>query len=174
MNTSKKALFAFLDTSIEKGRINRNRAQASRPPVQRYWSNWARMKMFVRLMSLLALIQYNNRHPNELSPDSLRVYESRVRTAISSFTQSVTDPTNFKFPAKSAGSRAAKQVRRPPEETAESKPSHGGAHSSQASPRTVTETSLAMPFPLRPDFLAQIVVPRDLTKEEAKRLAAFL
>jgi hypothetical protein len=31
-----------------------------------------------------------------------------------------------------------------------------------------------MPFPLRPDFLAQLVLPRDLTADEAKRLSAFI
>jgi hypothetical protein len=33
---------------------------------------------------------------------------------------------------------------------------------------------LPLSFPLRPDFLAQVVVPRDLTVAEAKRLSAFL
>lgn len=33
---------------------------------------------------------------------------------------------------------------------------------------------LPLPFPLRPDFVAQLVVPRDLTTAEAKRLGAFL
>jgi hypothetical protein len=33
---------------------------------------------------------------------------------------------------------------------------------------------LPLSFPLRPDFLAQVVVPRDLTTAEAKRLSAFL
>jgi hypothetical protein len=31
-----------------------------------------------------------------------------------------------------------------------------------------------MPFPLRPTFLAQVVIPRDLTKEEARRLGVFI
>jgi hypothetical protein len=33
---------------------------------------------------------------------------------------------------------------------------------------------MAYPFPIRPKFLAQIVIPRDLTKEEADRLCAFV
>ena len=33
---------------------------------------------------------------------------------------------------------------------------------------------LALNFPLRPDFLAEIVVPFDLTPREAERLAAFI
>jgi len=34
--------------------------------------------------------------------------------------------------------------------------------------------ALALPFPLRPAFLAQVVVPRDMTKDEARRLCAFI
>lgn len=35
-------------------------------------------------------------------------------------------------------------------------------------------TSLALPFNLRPGYLAQIVVPLDMTKQEAERLCAFI
>lgn len=38
----------------------------------------------------------------------------------------------------------------------------------------VTETALAMPFPLRPNFMAQVVIPRDITLEEVDRLCAFI
>ena len=34
--------------------------------------------------------------------------------------------------------------------------------------------SIALPFPLRPAYLAQIVIPLDLTKDEAERLCAFV
>ena len=36
------------------------------------------------------------------------------------------------------------------------------------------ERALVLPFPLRSDFLAQITVPIDMTKEEADRLCAFV
>lgn len=29
-------------------------------------------------------------------------------------------------------------------------------------------------FPIRPDFMAQVVIPRDMTMTEAKRLCAFI
>lgn len=34
--------------------------------------------------------------------------------------------------------------------------------------------SLCYDYPLRPDFLAQLVVPRDISRAEAKRLCAFI
>lgn len=40
-------------------------------------------------------------------------------------------------------------------------------------PPRPTQT-LVLPFPLRKGYLAQVVVPRDLTKDEAERLSAFV
>lgn len=33
---------------------------------------------------------------------------------------------------------------------------------------------LELPFPLRPDFTATLIIPRDLTSAEAERIAAFI
>ena len=34
--------------------------------------------------------------------------------------------------------------------------------------------SLALPFPLRPGYMAQLIIPRDLTTADADRLCAFI
>lgn len=34
--------------------------------------------------------------------------------------------------------------------------------------------SICNDYPLRPDYLAQVVVPRDMTELEAERLCAFI
>lgn len=39
---------------------------------------------------------------------------------------------------------------------------------------TAAPGSVCLPFPIRPDFLAQIVIPRDLSQVEADRLCAFV
>jgi hypothetical protein len=39
---------------------------------------------------------------------------------------------------------------------------------------TAPPLQLVMPYPLRKDYLAQVVVPRTLTREEAQRLCAFV
>jgi hypothetical protein len=33
---------------------------------------------------------------------------------------------------------------------------------------------LSLEFPMRPDFLAQVVIPRDMSKDEARRFTAFV
>ena len=35
-------------------------------------------------------------------------------------------------------------------------------------------TALALSFPLRDNYVAQVVIPRDLTKREADRLSDFI
>ncbi len=37
-----------------------------------------------------------------------------------------------------------------------------------------TATAYVLPFPMRADFLAQIIIPRDMTNEEADRLCTFI
>jgi hypothetical protein len=39
---------------------------------------------------------------------------------------------------------------------------------------SATGPGISLDYPLRPDLLAQVVVPRDLTVEEARRMGAFL
>jgi len=45
---------------------------------------------------------------------------------------------------------------------------------SQVSTVQLNDGALVLPFPLRKFFMAQIVVPRDMTKAEADRLCAFV
>jgi hypothetical protein len=183
MDLSKQSLLDFIDVSIDKGRMNKNTGGGIRAACRKILEQVA-PDVDVRTIDVTAeVVQYNNRHPGELSADSLRVYESRVRSVIESFVQSKTDPTGYKLPGKTNGAKSPRATKRGAEK--EPKAAVGEAvepaGSAQPSPAghlharaAATETSLALPFPLRPNFLAQVVVPRDLTKDEARRLAAFL
>jgi hypothetical protein len=175
---SKRALLEFVETSIAKGRINTNTGGGIRAACRKILEQVG-VDEDVRGVDVKgAVIQYNNRHPGELSGNSLRVYESRVRGVIDNFVGSVSDPTGFKPQGKQNGVVPRKVIRRSKRQESATqvataqKPevdSHSGGVRVAA-----TETSLAIPFPLRPTFLAQVVIPRDLTKDEAKRLAAFI
>jgi hypothetical protein len=180
MNFSKKALMDFIETSITKGRLNKNTGAGIRAACRKILEQVGPEEDVSGLDVTAAVFQYNNRHPNELSADSLRVYESRVRGAIDSFVQSVKDPTGYKLPGKTNGAKAAKAPTKktPDKGLSTADASIADAPSAVAPTATAraaaTETSLALPFPLRPNFLAQIVVPRDLTRDEAKRLGSFI
>jgi hypothetical protein len=183
MNFSKQALMGFVETSITKGRLNKNTGAGIRAACKKILEQVGPDEDVSGLDVTAAVFQYNNRHPNELSAESLRVYESRVRGAIDSFVQSVKDPTGYKLPGKSNGAKPGKPIgkKQPSKDVKESAPptpevplGPGGHGAPQTARAAATETSLALPFPLRPNFLAQVVVPRDLTRDEAKRLSAFL
>lgn len=180
MNFSKIALMSFIEASITKGRLNKNTGAGIRAACRKVLEQVGPDDDVSGLDVTAAVFQYNNRHPNELSADSLRVYESRVKSAIDSFVQSVKDPTGYKLPGKTNGAKAvkasSKKVQGKGSSTAEAQTADMPSVAAPAATAraAATETSLALPFPLRPNFLAQIVVPRDLTRDEAKRLAAFI
>ena len=180
-NFSKRGLMEFLETSIQKGRINANTGAGVRAACRKVLEQVGADEDIRQVDVKAAVVQYSNRHPGELSAESLRVYESRVRGAIGNFAQFVTDPTGYKLPGKGVSQK--------PRRAAVHKDGNNKAMALEGSKPGVdhhavtpqvpiraatTETSLALPFPLRPTFLAQIVIPRDLTKDEARRLAVFI
>ncbi|MGH8736412.1 MAG: hypothetical protein ACREVC_03520, partial [Burkholderiales bacterium] len=74
--------------------------------------------------------------------------------------------------AKRDGERAAKPTRAPKSATAE----ESGLTLGDIVDATVTPASpaLVMQYPLRENFAAQVVLPRNLTLDEARRLCAFI
>ena len=149
------------------------------------------------------ILQYNNLHPGELSPASLKQYEKRVAAMIGYYKTWKEDPTNFKPPQRelsdktdktsSSASNGRKVIRRtqlaksPGEITVEPPKSNGteaasvrrmqaetGYFNLTSGDATAMTPSLTMPFPLRDDYLASITIPRDMTKDEADRLCTFI
>ena len=181
---SKRALMEFIETSIKKGWINLNTGGGVRTACRKVLEQVSDEED-VRGMDVPdAIGRFANRNPGKLSGASLRVYQSRVQGMLDSFVAFVDDPVAYKPPSKSATARAKNGDVKPA--------APGGAkpradnpaplHATTATPpshasvarASSTETSLTLPFNLRPEFLAQITVPRDLTKDEAKRLSAFI
>lgn len=192
---TKASLIQFLDMMINNGWVNGATGGAMRTATKKILSVVGDDANVHELDVAMALRQYNNLHPGELSPESLRVYENRVTRAIRQFSEYKEDPKNFKpsgrpptngKPTKQdsgAGKQKAGQVA--PVSTV----SRGTATRSAvlafgpaSSVRTddsghtaiATDLNLALPFPLRPNYLAQVVIPRDMTKDEANRLCAFI
>lgn len=178
---SKRALMEFIETSIKKGWINSNTGVGVRAACRQILEQVADEEDVRNLDVSSEVERFGNRNPGKLSGDSLRVYDSRVRGMIEGFSAFVTDPAAYQ-PSTRPGStrirrvklranKAASMENRPDvhQPTTNQTPSH---HTTIRA--SVTEISLTLPFNLRPDFLAQVTVPRDLTKDEAKRLATFI
>lgn len=168
---SKIALLNFLDTVVAKGLMNANTAGGLKAACSRILDDLADTDDVRGVDVNTAVVRYNNRNPGALSPNSLAEYQRRVSRAISDFVSWVENPAGFKprargAPAKNGrktDSAANGRISAPPQTTA-----------AQAVHPVSTSTGLPLSYPLRPDFLAQVVIPRDLTAEEARRLGAFL
>ena len=170
---SKKALLKFLDTVVEKGLMNANTAGGLRAACTKILDD-VEDDNDVRVIDVAtAVIRYNNRNPGVLAPNSLAEYQRRVTRAIMEFVRYTENPAGYKplsrtIRGKKTEARAEKKEQIIHDQHAQPTPTH------QGSPIQSATAGLALNFPLRGDFLAQVVIPRDLNAEEAKRMCAFL
>jgi hypothetical protein len=170
---SKIALMKFLDTVVVKGLMNANTAGGLKAACSRIMDDLADTDDVRGVDINTAVVRYNNRNPGTLAPNSLAEYQRRVSRAISDFVRWVENPAGFKPRARGTTAKNGRKAE--------------GATDGRATPRQETSrpvghstgsaspsAGLPLSYPLRPDFLAQVVIPRDLTAEEARRLGAFL
>jgi hypothetical protein len=123
----------------------------------------------------LVFQRFVNRNKVQASPKTLKVYKQRVGKSMSEFLAWRADPTHYRPTIGSRKSRADKPSTNTdaPRDTARASDRAEGTvvHSTQSQPAA---GMLTIPFPLRPDFVVSIQVPRDLKLREADRLAAFV
>ncbi len=171
---SKGALMGFLDTVSAQGLMNSNTAGGLKAACSKILDDLADGDDVRAVDANTAVIRYNNRNPGALAPNSLAEYKRRVTRAISDFVSWKENPASFKPRARGVsgknGRKAQCEVGRP----AAAPPSEALILAGQAASAPPPTTGLPLNYPLRPDFLAQVVIPRDLTSEEARRLGAFL
>jgi hypothetical protein len=109
--------------------------------------------------------RFANLKGSGFKPDSLRVYKSRVSTAIADFLAYRKDPMTFR-PNKS-GPRNSSAPKREKSE----KPATTGATNLYHAGEAIAE-DVVFPIPLRPNLVIKLVgVPGDLTKREANKIA---
>jgi hypothetical protein len=129
-----------------------------------------------------AVRRFINKNPGALSPASANVYRSRVHRALEMLQRYNSDPAGFKpeqskkqtaptpndaKPAKNGGSKTQRR------QAGNMKSSDGGDAAFTSTSPSVVTGSVTLTLPLRVDFVAQFIVPRDLTSKEAKRLGAY-
>lgn len=122
----------------------------------------------------LAVHKAANKASNKISPSSLRSYRARTKRAIEEFVSWKSDPANyrplnfkkpqthssFKHTSKSKIASASIQAN-----------VNGNSAQHLASEDLSQLSALNLSYPLRSGFLAQIVIPRDLSQLEAKGVA---
>ena len=170
---SRDALLAFLKFVEEKGLHSKATTAGWKVAVGKVLDSVAPSELVdVRELDIeVAIRRFNNRNPGVLSPASLTEYLRRVRQAVSEFVSWAEDPVSYK-PRGLTTSRKKEMARQgasaPPRKVSPPARETSGTLALQ------TTSALSMHFPLRGDFLIQIVLPRDLTSEEARRLAGFI
>ena len=169
---SRAALARFIEFVVAKGLVHPATAQGWRVATSKVLEELAPAEgEDVRRIDVEATFKgFLNRYPGRLSPASVGEYRRRVGRAIDEFVRWMEDPGNYAF--RSPPRPAKADTRRRPEEDSASSPSP--ARSRPSGPAPARPDGIALDYPLRPDLLAQVVVPRDLTVEEAHRMGAFL
>ncbi|MFC3683408.1 hypothetical protein [Hydrogenophaga luteola] len=181
-NTSKAALESFLETQILFGEANPNTVGSWRAAVRKILADVAPDAdvSSINVDALTSSIQ--NSPSNALRQDSLRVYGQRAKIAIQEFLAYTKNPDGYKLSTQRTKvetipisqvsmpfpTRKRTRLLHDPESPRDT-PSPSPQQNMQPS-----ESALDIPFPLRPDFLAQVKIPRDLSKQEAERLCAFI
>lgn len=184
---TKAGLIQFVEMITSKGWINPNTGGGWKAAVTKILGDTPADEDVHKIDVETSIRRYNNLHPGELSPASLLQYEKRIKQAIEQYKNYVAEPTKYKAPARPL-SAAPKRPEKNGKAKVEKLPitevtviendvppaPHPQQHHVPAMRSLATEANLVLPFPLRPDYLAQIVIPRDMTKDEAGRLCAFI
>jgi hypothetical protein len=173
-NYSKTALIEFTRYTANKGLIKASTARTWRIAVTQLLTHVSEAEdADVRNIDIESVTRrYANRNPQALKPESLATYQRRLALAIHEFVKWVDDPANYK------PFGLTQSVTKPASKRKAEKKSGTGASAATDKIEVLTANddsgSLPLPFPIRSNFLAQVVVPRDLTVAEARRIGAFL
>jgi hypothetical protein len=166
---SRAALARFIEFVVEKSLVHPATAQGWRVATTKVFEELAAAGATdVRRIDVDATFRtFLNRNPGRLSPASVGEYRRRVGRAIEEFVRWVESPGTYSFrPTPRAGKREQSRAR--------SQPAAPERATRAQPPVEALCPDISLDYPLRPDHLAQVVVPRDLTVEEAHRMGAFL
>ena len=178
---SRAALARFIDFVVDKNLVHPATAQGWRVATTKVLEELPEDgRADVRKLDVEGTFRmFLNRNPGRLSPASVGEYRRRVGRAIEEFVRWVEDPGSYAFRGALRASRSEARRRLEPARTGQdaavspSRPQSNAAAGAPAGPPGLGE-GIALQYPLRPDLLAHVVVPRDLTVEEARRMGAFL
>lgn len=201
---SRAALARFIEFVVAKGLVHPATAQGWRVATTKVLEELSPEEAAdVRRIEVERTFKdFLNRYPGRLSPASVGEYRRRVTRAIEEFGRWMEDPGSYAFrPGSRSPERSRKDARR--QSAGNSNGAAGGAPGRGAPGRGELQANLApapagpalaeanaplpwparptgphgvitFDYPLRPDLLAHVMVPRDLTVEEARRMGAFL
>jgi hypothetical protein len=169
---SRAALARFIEFVVAKGLVHPATAQGWRVATSKVLEDLTPAEgEDVRRIDVEATFKgFLNRYPGRLSPASVGEYRRRVGRAIEEFVRWMEDPGSYAFRSPPRAPKAEARRRLDPAPA----PSPNAARPRASASTPGLPEGIALEYPLRPDLLAHVVVPRDLTVEEARRMGAFL
>ncbi|MEO8754964.1 MAG: hypothetical protein ABI624_20045 [Casimicrobiaceae bacterium] len=170
---TKAELIQFLLMVQQKGMMNTNTAGGMRAAVGRILEDIPDVDDVQGIDIPTAVRRYANRHPGVLSPGSLSEYQRRVEMAVREFIKYKSDPAAYKPPARTSVERGA-TPKKPKNSAPDVVVPLQGLEATATAGVIKPVVGLSLEFPMRPDFLAQIVVPRDMKLDEARRFTSFI
>jgi hypothetical protein len=179
MSGTAEGLIAFLDWAARTGELSANTAAAYKTAVTRVleidgeaWADTNVRELDVsRQMDRFARLR-----ASRYNPASLRSYGNRLSAAVTHYLKYLDDPSTFRAAHPSAprgkGSDKAKAARRTVPDSPG--PVSGGDMAPTGASRAASGDLVQYPFPLRAGVMAYFSLPRDLSRTEAQRIAAFI
>jgi len=173
---SKSSLERFLETAGKQGFFNVNTLSGMKAAVSRILEDVGADDDVRKIDVEAATRRYHNKHPDDLSLNSLRTYEFRMKRLFDEFAKYTNDPVNYKPYNRALTKPVAERALR--SDKAKSLVLERDQHFSEV----VTfepvarngASSMTLPYPLRENFTASVTVPRNMNREEARRLCAFI
>nr|WP_290228156.1 hypothetical protein [Trichocoleus desertorum] len=166
---SKESFLKFLDYLVDRGLIKYQTVRGWRSAASKLLNDLSDAEEAdVRTIDLeLAVHKAANREPGLISPQSLKTYQQRIAIAIQEFVAWRSNPAGYKPRSSNGQTGTNKSVERLVVQERSISEKHEREN-------LILHSGLTLSYPLRSDFLAQVVIPRDLNVVEAKRLGAFL
>jgi hypothetical protein len=172
MEATGKGLVEFLNFASDKGLVNANTAGALRAASREVLGaiepdGWETIDLRTVDTEDFAT-RFERLRAGKLKPESLLVYKSRFRNAVQMYAKYLDDPSGWRY-----------KPERPSSARNKPSPAVRGEAVSQSDPESVETrgpraSTIDYPFPLRPGMIVTLKLPVDLTRQEAKRLSAFI
>lgn len=175
---SRAELFRFLDYVRAKGLMSPNTVEAWKASSNKVLSilDEEEAEDVTKLDLDEVVLRFNNLHGQKYTPESLRSYKSRTKSAIEDFSRYLENPLAFK-------SGVNRREKKPNNGNTQKKVVHHlVAKDLTTSPPEISRPTIApaasstiLPIPLRSDLTVHIQgLPFDLTPAEAKKIAAVI
>ena len=173
------ALKRFLDYTADKGLMKRETAMSRKRAADKILSalDEAETEDLRNVDLEEASRRFINLQGSGYKPESLRVYNSRLKSAVTDFFEYVNDPTSFKPSVQQRSSRKKAEGPNEPKSkkqsaTSSTKTASASSNNADSSHAHHDVNVLTIPIPVRDGVMVQLRgIPADLTAAEAEKIA---